>query len=214
MEAAPNLSRPVFQELGHVRAIVGPRLTVETAAGTFDALRAASCLLAPSPGDEVLVAVPPRGELWVLAVLRRADEALPCSLRVEGDLELDASGTVALRGTGGVELRTPHEVSIAAGRMRVNAVHTALHSEELSYVGRLVTAHAQTVKSVLGTIDTVVDRLSQHIKRSYRFIEEMDVTRAEEIDARAASTMTFRAKNAFMAAKDLVKIDGEQIHMG
>jgi Protein of unknown function (DUF3540) len=51
--------------------------------------------------------------------------------------------------------------------------------------------------------------------RSYRTVTEMDQLRAERIDHVAAEqAMNLRGKDTLMTAERLVKVDGEQIHMG
>ena len=63
-------------------------------------------------------------------------------------------------------------------------------------------------------MDSVTERWTQKTKRSYRFVEEMDITRAQEIDTRASGTLSMRGKNAITTAEELVKMDGRQIHLG
>lgn len=215
METAAQLSRRVYQEIATVRAVVGPKLTVELATGTFEAKRAASCLLAPSTGDEVIVALPEDGgPLYVLSVLTRADEGAPSVLRADGDLEIDAADHLRFRATKGVEVRTPGHIKMAARELGLMTIDALVRSERLSFVGGAVKAQATALRSTFELLDTFAQRVSTHAKRSYRFIEEMDVTRADEIDTRAAHTMNMRGKNTFLTAEDLAKIDGEQVHLG
>ncbi len=55
----------------------------------------------------------------------------------------------------------------------------------------------------------------QHIKdRAYRFVEEMEHVRAGSIDYAARENVRFHGRNALVTAQQLVKMDGEQIHMG
>ncbi|MFK7991867.1 MAG: DUF3540 domain-containing protein [Sandaracinaceae bacterium] len=214
MDTAAKLTSEILQKQATVRAVVGPRLTVEVDQQTHDARRAASCLLAPRTGDSVIVAVPAAGPLWVLAILERQDEDAPHVLRVEGDLELDASEHVRVRASSGIEFATPGRFKVGARKLAVMAIDAALSTEQLSVVGRTVSAQAETLKSVWNVVDSIADRVTLHAKRSYRFIEEMDVTRAEQVDTRAEHTMHLRGKNTFLTAEDLAKIDGEQVHLG
>jgi len=57
-------------------------------------------------------------------------------------------------------------------------------------------------------------RFSQRVKNAYRRVEGMDQLRAQHIDHAADKTMSLRGENTLMTAKQLVKVDGEQIHMG
>ncbi len=86
--------------------------------------------------------------------------------------------------------------------------------EELGYLGRLVQAEVAKVAVLAQEVDSVVTRLSQRAKRVFRFVEELDQTRAGTIDARAQGTLALRAENATISARVLAKVDGEQIHIG
>ena len=213
MDAAQTLALDaVTQELAIVER-VEPELYVRAAAGLYRAKRAASCLVAPAPGDRVLVAVAESGEGWVLAVLERADEgALP--LRFEGDVELSSTGAVRLEGDEGVELRSKRTVGIAARLLDVRAIDVRAATERLGLAGGVAQVSLESAKAVIGTLDTTFERLSSRMKRCYRFVEELDMTRAHEIDTRAEKTLHLRSKNTFVNAEQLVKLEGEQIHLG
>ena len=214
METAKRRANRIHQEIGTLRAVVGGKLTVQTEDGEFAARRAASCLIAPRPGDTVVVAVPDEGPLWVLAILEREDPDTRPVIHADGDLGLVVRGTLEMTGGAGVVMQSPSKVDIGSRELSVTTVDGEIKSDRFRFFGRMVQAQASTVKSFLGTMDTALERFTQTVKRSYRFVEELDVTRAAEIDMRSKETMTLRAKNAFVAAKDLVKVDGEQIHLG
>jgi hypothetical protein len=48
----------------------------------------------------------------------------------------------------------------------------------------------------------------------FRFVEEIDQTRAGTVDLRAQNLMAIRGENAVISARVLAKVDGEQIHIG
>lgn len=211
---APQLVDRVHQEIATVRAVVGPKVTVETRSGAFECRRAASCALVPAPGDVVLLAVPQSGYLYVLAVLSRHDEDAPQRWRVEPGLKVESEGEVSIFGLDGVAVTSPERIEMTTKQLEVSAVDASIQADRLGVSGRFIQTYAGAVKGVLGALDTVIDRVSSRVKESYRYVDELDLTRAKQIDTRAENTMTLRAKNAFVAAKDLVKVDGEQIHLG
>ena len=88
-----------------------------------------------------------------------------------------------------------------------NAFHNQLELPVLFYVVVLLAL-------VTETLDSVLDRFSQRVKRSYRTVEETDQLKAERIDYTASSTMSLHGENALVTAEQLVKVDGEQIHLG
>lgn len=210
----PKRSESVFQELAVViDATAGQPLVVESASGRFEARRAASCLLAPEVEDQVLVAVPSQGPVYVLAVLERTSSQ---SLRLELDAEAElvCRGPLTVFSPEKIELRAGREVGMKAHTVRTMAAETHVHTDRLSIVGRLLEANTQHVKGVLGMVDTVLDRLTQKVKSSYRYVEELDMTRAGDVDMRAQSSLSVRGKNAFVSADELVKVHADQIHLG
>lgn len=207
-----EVSRTIVHEEGELVAVEGPVLSVRVSAGIVEARRAVSCLVAPEPRDRVLVAIG-SSATWVLAVLEReAAEAL--RLSTERDLRVEAQGRLVLGAKEGVDVATPEGIRLASKTATIDAVETTVVSERFSLLAGLVRAESKTVHAVLGVLDSTLERLSQRVKRAYRFVEEMDVTRAGQIDYRADDVASLRARHTVMAADELVKVDGKQIHLG
>lgn len=180
----------------------------------YRAERAASCLLKPASGDEVLVALLPDRRAFVLAVLTRP-EARGTELRVEGDLRLRADGgKVEVSSSEGVTMATPRDITMVGGSVSVRALAATLASETMTLVGKAVVGELDKVKVVARTLDTIVDRFTQRAKRAIRIVEESDHLRAERIDYTAEKSVTVHGDNALVTARQLVKIDGAQIHLG
>ncbi len=205
------------QDVGAVTARDGAEATpwrVRTEGGTYEARRAVSCLVEPAVGDTVLVTVLATGECYVLAILERP-EATATTLTVPGDLNVSLPGgrfVVAARES--VELAAGREVSVAAGRVSVNAVDGSVALQKLSLLAGLVRGEAESVKVVAAAIDTAVGRLTERIGRSFRTVEESDHLRANHIDYRAKEHLSLHADAALVSANELVKVDAEQIHIG
>lgn len=200
----------LHQTLATIRS-VGERLVAETQTARHTAERAVSCLVAPRVGDRVMLAVTEDGRAWVLAVLDREGDGV--TLAVDGDLEIQPTGRLRLSAARGVELAS-QALSLLANKLQIKALQTDVLVEHLGIVGRSVESEIERVKSVAGTFDAVMDRFTQKVARSYRTVTELDQLRAERIDHSAEKTMSLRAKDAVMTAERLVKVDGEQIHMG
>jgi hypothetical protein len=114
----------------------------------------------------------------------------------------------------GVDVGTTGDLNFTARELRVNAREGSLFVETLAFVGGVANVDLERVKSAIGFLDQTLERLSQRMKRSYRFVEEVDITRAKQIDVRAEENVHVRGKNAMVTAEVLVKMDGQQIHLG
>ncbi len=204
----------VTQELGTVVIDQAGSYTVRTANGEYSAERAVSCLVEPVVGDEVVVACTARGHCFVLAVLTRSSTA-KTRIVSDGDMEVRVrDGHFCVAADEGVQLATSGTVEVVANKVKVNAVDGSIVLQRLSYLGRYVQSEVEKIKLFAGTFDAVLDRFSQRVQRSYRRVEKYDHVQAEQMDYVAKQTMNLRANNAVLTAKEVVKVDGSQIHMG
>lgn len=204
--------RAVHQEFAEVVS-AGDLLELETSSGRLTARRAASCLLVPCVGDRVLCAVETRGDAFVLAVLERADETR-ATLEVEGAVTLRSTEKLSLVGEKGVDVVGGTAVRIASVRVDVNSVETRIASHAVEILGDVVKAELGRAKIVAKSIDGLVERMSQRVKRSFRWVEEIDQVKAKHIDYAAENVAHIRGETTVVTAKDLVKVNGEQIHVG
>lgn len=204
----------VNQEIGDVVATEGGKLRVGTTRGTYDARRAFSCLVEPAEGDRVLVAVSDAGAAWVLAVLERTADG-PTVLRNEGDLQLRVDeGRLSLSATEGVDVVTPQTLKLLGKAVEMTAREGKAVIDKLALFGEEGHLDVKRVKGFFDLFDSVAERVSQRVQRSYRFVEELDVTRAKQVDVRAEDNVSVRGKNTLVSAELLVKMDAEQIHLG
>ena len=201
------------QEVGTLLGHQGDRLEVRSKSGTFSARRAVSCLVAPEVGDEVLVALAPAGRCYVLAVLER--QSPDVEIVADGDLTIRLpKGRFRLLSQLGAKLVSARDLSFVSSRFAINALDGNLAFGRLSYVGRFVRSEIEKITSLAGTIDTVLERCSLKAQRSYRNVAGLDQLKAGQVDHRAEKNYRLHGKNALVTAEELVKIDGEQIHLG
>lgn len=204
---------PVTQETGRVLERRDGGFVIRTASGDHQATRAVSCLVAPEVDDLVLLAVAGVGA-FVLAVLQR-ETGTPTAVEIEGDLYLRLkSGRFRVAAQEGIELVTAGAASVVAGGLDVNATEGNVVLQRLSFLGDVVRAEIDRVKLLATSVDSVLERLSQRVKRSYRTVEETDHLRAERIDYTADKTMSLHAEHTLVTAEELVKLDADQIHLG
>jgi hypothetical protein len=161
------------------------------------AQRAFSCLVEPAPGDLVLVGRA-EGETFILSVLARCGDApmrvaLPDGATIaapDGRLNLDA-GTLALRAEA---------TEVATGSLDINAAHTDASLGRIALLAQ--------------TIDMLAQRIVGRFRRSIRIVEESETLRARDIEQRASNHMHLRGDAVTMQGSALVKLRGDQIHLG
>jgi len=205
-----------IQDVGKVRSVEDGRIVVETsdAGVTFRAKRAVSCLVEPAPDDVVLFAGKTSGDLYVLAVLEREDED-ELVLRAEGDLTLQVDrGRFAVVASDGVDLVSSKDISLTSGELQVRASRGHVFVKRLELLSERLFGETEAVKLVSGKLERIADVVIDRVKRSYRFVEDMDQLRAGQIEHVAEETMRLKGENAFLQADKLTKVDGDQIHLG
>lgn len=203
----------MVQERGQVVLAEGRDWMVRTRSGAHRARRAVSCLVEPEVEDRVLLVIE-GDQAWVLAVLERSPGAA-VRLAAEGDLSLNLpGGRFTAAAQDGIELVSGSETALVSPDLRIDATRACVSADQLSFLGRLLQGEVEGVKLVAGFFDSILDRLSRRVKRSYRVVEEVDQLRAEQIDYTARKNARIHGQNAILTAQDLVKVDGEQIHVG
>jgi hypothetical protein len=180
-----------------------------------DARLAFSCLVAPEQGDQVLTAEAD-GRLWVLAVLERPVRETngPTLLVAEGDLTIASTGTLRMAAATDIAVDAGATARISGREVEVHASVLRSVAEEVLHVGKRITAHVTTVRTVADLIESFAEHLLQRARRSTRIIEQTDHLRSADIDHAATNTLQLQAKQAFVSADTVVRIDAAQIHMG
>lgn len=203
----------IFQQYGIV-AEVAEQLVVHTDSAVYRAGRAASCLLEPAVGDKVLLVTDTEGGDYVLAVLERAQaQGATLSLPANTDIRA-ASGRLTMMAQGGIGLQSPGEIGLQGATLKVEALRGEVTIEDLSLVGDAWRSCVDRVKAVGKTFDSILERCHQRVSRSYRQVDELDQVKARQIDYQAETSLQLHAKYTLMTADELVKLDGEQIHLG
>jgi hypothetical protein len=215
-QALKHVTRQSYQiqSDGIVIGREGGEVTVDTEYGELCARRAVSCLVEPAVGDRVLVAGDLNEDLFVIALLEQGDVSAT-RITVDGDLHLGVpNGRFSIVSAQGVDMVSAGDISLTSSEFSVRSDKGHIFFEELSYIGRKVLAQTGALKFVGGIFDTIAERVSQKVKRSYRVVEEIDQVRSNQIDYRAEKNMSLKGQNALVTANELVKIEGDQIHLG
>lgn len=185
----------------------------------IEARRAVSCVIQPEIGDEVLVSFLGSGRAYVLAVLEREERAdgerAPARMTFDGDMDIELrTGRLGVRAARGLSLTAGSDMELVAGELNVSALSSNVVLQKLSYVGSRIRAEVEGIKTIAGSIDSVLDRFTQRVKRSYRKVEEVDQVKAKEMHYVAEDNLFMSGENTVVTAEELVKVDGDQIHLG
>ncbi|KEY59006.1 DUF3540 domain-containing protein [Serratia sp. DD3] len=172
-------------------------MMVESEGRGWHCRRAASCLIAPEFGDRVLIASV-EGQLWLLAVLERAEGQQPTVLSVEGDLQIAPGGNLSLTSQG----------------LNITAKTSDCHIDAMNYSGESVTAWVSLSRIVGKQCESIWQSVTQISHRLLRKTTQMEQVRAGQLDMQAEDYLRMHAQNTVITSKAITKIDSEQIHMG
>ncbi|NLI47694.1 MAG: DUF3540 domain-containing protein [Acidobacteria bacterium] len=214
--SAPWMSTQTELETGRIVAGHGRLFKVRTAAGDVSAHQAFGCLVAPRPGDAVLVAVGADGKDYILSVLERdatvpaATEMIldgPVNLRVQG-------GSLALQTDGDLRLASRQDIACASRRIAVAAHQGRVRIGRLAFVGRFLSSQVARVKSVALGMDVVCRRLTQRLGNSFRYVKELDETQSTSSRVVVEDLLTMHSKNTLIMSEEHVTVNAEQIQLG
>lgn len=204
----------LYQDYGAVVAGGEGQLLVQCDLNRYHARRAVSCLIEPEIGDLVLFCMAEDDGAYILAILEREGGSVT-TVSVDGDLNLRLdAGRLGIEACEGVAISTPRRLSMMSSDLHIRAAAADLTCRQMFITGAILQATLGRIKLFADSFDSLCERLHQRVKRSYRFVEETDQVRAENIDHRAEKLLNLRGENMVINARELVKVDGEQIHFG
>ncbi len=216
---SPRRSPPLTQRMARVRALTEGELLVDDGGRSRLVQTAASCLLEPRVGDLVLIIAPdddPGG--YILAVLERPEAgAGPAILSAPGggDLAIRApAGRVRIEAGEGLELCTPAALELRADETRLQSRSVKLFIDECAAMIRSAFASLTKLTHVGEVVELLVSRFTQHSEHSTRVIAGLDHTQAEDVDLRAGNNVHVRSERTVVNGREVVKLDGGQIHLG
>lgn len=193
----------------------GDELLVASGEALYTCRRAAGCLLLPEPGDLVLASLPTgNGNAktyatgYVLAVLERA----PSTAESPAQVHLGAH----------VLLQADESLQVEGGqRLGVSAVSTHVTTDRARMRARRVSLVASVVENTLGTIATVAKgvettcrTLTQRLHERFSFVEDLDETQAGTSRTVVQDTCHLHGRIVHATASEIVKVDGEEVHLG
>lgn len=175
---------------------------------------AASCLIQPEIGDEVLVChSTDEAPAYILAVLKRKmpNESL---LRIPGGASIHVdSGKLAIHAKE-VSLQGKERVQVDSAHLAINTEKTELKMKHLHAWFDLVESYTLQANLVAKNMTSTVGRLLQRAKESFRWVDELDETRAGRIRVKVDGRYQMQTEHTTIQAEGIVKIDGQKIDLG
>lgn len=181
-------------------------LVVECQGRGWHCRRAASCLLTPALGDNVLVAAGEH-QLWVIAVLERAEPQSVARLSVDGDLEIETP-------QGALSLNSAQGLNLASDELTLRARNGDCRIDTLNYHGGELSAFVGISRLVGKRCESLWHSVSQISHTLFRKVRQTEHVRAGQLDYQAEDYVRLHARNALITSKDITKLDSEQIHVG
>ena len=204
----------VFLEYGEVTGREGHLFKIETGFGSVAAKKSVNCLVEPLRGDTVLISQAASGRCYILSILERENDG-PSSLVFEGDVELKTrDGRLQLAAQDGIDLVTAGDTSLVSPKLSVNSVQADVSIQHLSFFGAFLEGQIAKIKLIGETCDSVFERVSQRVKRCYRWVDEVEHLKAGQLSYVVKKLMSLRGKYSVLTAEEDVRIDGDKILMG
>jgi len=202
-----------FLEYGTVKLAEGGAFTVGAETGVVAAKRSFSCLVDPLPGDTVLMSRAVSG-CYILAILERPGDQRAC-LAFEGDADLRVKqGRLRVAAQDGIDLVAAGDTALVSPKLSVNSVQADVSIQHLSLFGTFLEGQIQKIKLIGETCDSVFERVSQRVKRCYRWVDEVEHLKAGQLSYLVKKLMSLRGKYSVLTAEEDVRIDGDKILMG
>jgi len=174
--------------------------------------KADGCLLQPEINDFVLIWEDKEEGAFILNVLIK--EGTRSHLVFKGETALQTtSGTLKIEGEA-VEVKASKTAAVCAPEVNLSGMTGKVRFISFSFICSAAFAHMERISIAIEKCNSVIGRLTQRIKDSFRRVERIDQTRAGMIRQIAEERFSVKADHAAILAENDVKIDGEKIHIG
>ncbi|MHB8885012.1 MAG: DUF3540 domain-containing protein [Methylovirgula sp.] len=167
---------------------------------------ATSCLVAPEPGDLVLVAGN-SDEGYVLAVLERPGPA-PAVLNAA------TPSDVMVLGAKKLVMRAEEEIEIVAPQTNIRGKRFTIAVEALSVIANLLSQTLGRWQSSAQKIDTVATDIATKAARRVTIVDETDMLEAGAIVQRIDAASVTNAQAVVIAAGEDLRLDGARVTVG
>ncbi|MEI7636766.1 MAG: DUF3540 domain-containing protein [Syntrophus sp. (in: bacteria)] len=174
--------------------------------------KADGCLLQPEISDLALVWQSSKDEVFILSILVKNSDSSQIVFKGDATIQT-ASGLMKIEGEA-VEIAASQVVDVQAPEVNLKGRTGKVRFVDFSFLATTALLHLEKVSLIVEKMDSVLGRLTQRVKNSFRWVEQLDQTKAGHISHIAEERYSVRAGHANIIAKDDVKIDGSKIHLG
>lgn len=212
---APVDGSSMAMDVGDVVRVDSACYVVRTRAdGLRECRLAASCLLVPEAGDQVLLSQAGAHGCYVIAVLERRAGSTQ-QLNLTGDTRLSVKqGVLMVEGECGLSLASDSAVTLKGRELSACAESGTFVVGTTQWVGRVFNGTVGRLKLVGEALELLVDRVVQHSRVSLRRIDDVERVESRQIDYQARELLCLRGDATLIGGKELIKADGKQIHLG
>lgn len=197
---------------GQLELTVGEMYVVAGDDGSrIQARRATGCLLLPEAGDRVLISREAGQDNFILSVLVKANS--------ETRLVLGASSATCnedgLRlSAESIEILVDKKAAVSAPEVRLSGVKGRVDFLDFALRSQKAAAIVKNASTCIERLDSVIGRLTQKIRDSYRHIERLDHAKAGRVRRFIRERFVLRSQDATIQADKDIKMDADQIRLG
>lgn len=185
---------------------------VETDEGVCKAIKSVSCLIEPLIFDEVLLSSDHNEKSYILSVLER-EKNVKSNLVFDGDVSFEVRRGDLEFNAQSVCLSGEH-ISMTSKELDISSLNGKARIHDFTFLGNVFSSQVNSIKIIAKTMHSVIERLTQKVKRSYRWIESLEQIKAGRLSYFARESIFLKGKRSSLLAEKKVKIDAEKIHLG
>ena len=182
---------------GVVLRVVGESLEALVDGTIVTALRAPGCLPDPKEGDTVLLFFGAGASPVATTVLASSQE-----------------GGRTMSFPGGIRITSDREIHLSSPRFRGVFADFSLSAGTLSLSGELLSLAGKKIVQTGQMLERVAGWLFDRAESSVREIETLDRHVAGATQIVSESVVSVDSESTILSSRDLVKIDGDQVHLG
>ena len=189
---------------GTVADIDGETYYVSLLDRTYEVRRAVSCLVVPEIGDEVCILRTSHDKLYLMHVLSRT-LGKPLTIGCPAGLVLNSPKIL---------LSAEQCLRLEGGQLEARFEGAEWFVKILRFTGIELILRSKVAKLFSHAAELLTGRIQVGADRSYRNIAEAEHVRTGVFDVKAEHVAHIRARNTILTARELVKVDASQIHVG